>query len=193
MKRILCILLTAAMLLTACAAWAEKTDPLVVLNVDDRLADEWSEMLGLKETPVNFGVERPVVKTLTTDPKPDIFQARHEFSQITEAGLAAAFEPTDLMKEEIAAMPQCLQDLYQDSLTTEDGKLLGYFESADLLSMGFYVPDAWAASPFRDMTPPSSLEELLDFLEIYLETPMTGSALSMTSVKYGLCSTLYIP
>ena len=174
MKRTACLLLAAVLLIPACAACAEKADPLVLLSTDELLANEWSDMLGLKKTPIIPGVEQSVIKMLTTEPKPDIFQARHEFSQITEAGLAAAFEPTDLMKEEIAAMPQCLQDLYRDSLTTEDGKLLGYFESADLLSMGFYVPDAWAASPFRDMTPPSSLEELLDFLEIYLETPHDG-------------------
>ncbi len=175
MKKILCILLVAVMLVTACASvCAEKADPLVLLSAEEELADEWSEMLGLKKRPVNLGFDGPIVKTLTADPNPDIFLTSHYFTEAMDAGMAAAFEPTDLMKKDMASMPQCMQDLIRDSLTTEDGKLLGYIESTDLLTMGFYVPDAWAASPFRDMTPPSSLEELLDFLEIYLETPHDG-------------------
>ena len=88
--------------------------------------------------------------------------------------MVAAFEPTELMKEDMAAMPQYLQDVIREHLMTEDGKLSGYLDNLDVQPLGFYVPDAWEASPYRDMTPPSSIEEMLDFLEIYLDTPHDG-------------------
>lgn len=101
------------------------------------------------------------------------FISSFEPNDLPEGGICA-FEPTELMKEEMASMPQILQDLIHDYMMTEDGELLAYPYDIDILPSGFYVPDAWAASPFSDMTPPTSAEELLDFLEIYLETPHEG-------------------
>ena len=62
---------------------------------------------------------------------------------------------------------------------TEEGRMLcypvaGYSVSEAPVFIGYWVPDAWAASPFRDMTPPSSFEELLDFIEVFLDTPHDG-------------------
>lgn len=100
--------------------------------------------------------------------------------------MVAAFEPTELMREEMAAMPQYLQDVFRENLMTEDGKLLGYLRNLEVQPLGFYVPDAWAASPYRDMTPPSSIEEMLDFLEIYLDTPHDGFCFFTTLLTAGL-------
>ncbi len=47
-KRLICILLAVMMLIPACAAWAEKDgEALIVYEAGERLAKEWSEMLGL--------------------------------------------------------------------------------------------------------------------------------------------------
>lgn len=172
MKRIICILLAAAMLIPVCSAWAEKDKALIVYDVYEDLAKEWSEMLGLEQPPIEFDCTESVTELLKGDSAPDIFG--YNFFALKETGLITAFEPTELMKEEMAAMPQYLQDVFQEHLMTEDGKLLGYLDNLDVQPLGFYVPDAWEASPYRDMTPPTSVEEILEFLETYLDTPHDG-------------------
>ena len=173
MKRLICTLLAAMMLIPACAAWAEKDrKSLIVYDASENLAKEWSQMLGLEQPPIEFDTTESVMELIKGDSAPDIFG--YDFFALKEAGMVAAFEPTELMKEDMAAMPQYLQDVIREHLMTEDGKLSGYLDNLDVQPLGFYVPDAWEASPYRDMTPPSSIEEMLDFLEIYLDTPHDG-------------------
>ena len=173
MKRMICILLAAVMFVPACTAWAEKDRKrLIVYDASENLAKEWSEMLGLEQPPIEFDTTESVMELVKGDSAPDI--CGYDFFALKEAGMVAAFEPTELMKEDMAAMPQYLQDVIREHLMTEDGKLSGYLDNLDVQPLGFYVPDAWEASPYRDMTPPSSIEEMLDFLEIYLDTPHDG-------------------
>ena len=173
MKRMVCILLAVAMLIPVCTAWAEKDgEALIVYEAGESLAKEWSEMLGLKQPPIELDCTESVLELVKGDTAPDI--CGYDFFALKEAGMVAAFEPTELMKEDMAAMPQYLQDVLREHLMTEDGKLLGYLKNLEVQPLGFYVPDAWAASPYREMTPPSSIEEILDFLEIYLDTPHDG-------------------
>jgi len=161
------------MLIPASAAWAEKDrKSLIVYDASEDLAKEWSEMLGLENPPIEFDTTESVMELIKGDSAPDI--CGYDFFALKEAGMVAAFEPTELMKEEMAAMPQYLQDVIREHLMTEDGKLSGYLDNLDVQPLGFYVPDAWEASPYRDMTPPSSIEGMLDFLEIYLDTPHDG-------------------
>ena len=173
MKRMICILLAAVMFVPACTAWAEKDrKSLIVYDASENLAKEWSEMLGLEQPPIEFDTTESVMELVKGDSAPDI--CGYDFFALKEAGMVAAFEPTELMKEDMAAMPQYLQDVIREHLMTEDGKLSGYLDNLDVQPLGFYVPDAWEASPYRDMTPPSSIAEMLDFLEIYLDTPHDG-------------------
>lgn len=173
MKRLICTLLAAMMLIPACAAWAEKDgETLIVYETGESLAKEWSQMLGLEQPPIEYDCTDSIMELVKGDSAPDI--CGYDFFALKEAGMVAAFEPTELMKEEMAAMPQYLQDVLREHLMTEDGKLSGYLSNLEVQPLGFYVPDAWEASPYRDMTPPSSIEEMLDFLEIYLDTPHDG-------------------
>ena len=173
MKRMICILLAAVMFVPACTAWAEKDrKSLIVYDASENLAKEWSQMLGLEQPPIEYDCTDSVMELVKGDSAPDI--CGYDFFALKEAGMVAAFEPTELMKEDMAAMPQYLQDVIREHLMTEDGKLSGYLDNLDVQPLGFYVPDAWEASPYRDMTPPSSIEEMLDFLEIYLDTPHDG-------------------
>ena len=161
------------MLIPACAAWAEKDgETLIVYDTSENLAKEWSQMLGLEQPPIEYDCTDSIMELVKGDSAPDI--CGYDFFALKEAGMVAAFEPTELMKEDMAAMPQYLQDVIREHLMTEDGKLSGYLDNLDVQPLGFYVPDAWEASPYRDMTPPSSIEEMLDFLEIYLDTPHDG-------------------
>lgn len=169
----ICILLAAVMFVPACAAWAEKDgETLIVYETGESLAKEWSQMLGLEQPPIEYDCTDSIMELVKGDSAPDI--CGYDFFALKEAGMVAAFEPTELMKEEMAAMPQYLQDVLREHLMTEDGKLSGYLSNLEVQPLGFYVPDAWEASPYRDMTPPSSIEEMLDFLEIYLDTPHDG-------------------
>ena len=173
MKRMICILLAIAMFIPVCTAWAEKDgEALIVYEAGESLAKEWSEMLGLENPPIELDCTESVLELVKGDNAPDI--CGYDFFALKEAVMVAAFEPTELMREEMAAMPQYLQDVLREHLMTEDGKLSGYLDNLDVQPLGFYVPDAWEASPYRDMTPPTSVEEILDFLEIYLETPHDG-------------------
>ena len=173
MKRLICTLLAAMMLIPACAAWAEKDrKSLIVYDASENLAKEWSQMLGLEQPPIEYDCTDSIMELVKGDSAPDI--CGYDFFALKEAGMVAAFEPTELMKEDMAAMPQYLQDVIREHLMTEDGKLSGYLSNLEVQPLGFYVPDAWEASPYRDMTPPSSIEEMLDFLEIYLDTPHDG-------------------
>ena len=110
----------------------------------------------------------------------DIFTYRDETPKMLyNAGLIEPFAPTNNMLEEISSMSPLIQQVFRTELMTEDGKLLaypgaGYFICFVPGFIGYWVPDAWAASPFRDITPPSSFEELLDFIEIFLDTPHEG-------------------
>ena len=76
-------------------------------------------------------------------------------------------------------MSPLIRQVIRSELMTEDGKLLAYPTDGYSFCyvpgfIGYWVPDAWADSPFRDMTPPSSYEELLDFIEVFLDTPHDG-------------------
>ena len=180
MNRVIRILLAAMMLAAIIlqAACAETiTEEPVLYAVDEALAADWAQMLGLEKKLSNTpGNTENLLKCLASPEAPDFFMTRR-FIRIRAAGAAAPFEPTPRMKEEIASMPRFLQDVIEDCLTAEDGRLLAYPYSIDMMPMGYTLPDAWADSPFRNMTPPASFEEFLDFLEVYLETPHEGFCL----------------
>ena len=134
MKRLICTLLAAMMLIPACAAWAEKDrKSLIVYDASENLAKEWSEMLGLEQPPIEYDCTDSIMELVKGDSAPDI--CGYDFFALKEAGMVAAFEPTELMKEEMAAMPQYLQDVIREHLMTEDGKLSGYLDNLAALFM----------------------------------------------------------
>ena len=101
MKRMICILLAAVMFVPACTAWAEKDrKSLIVYDASENLAKEWSEMLGLEQPPIEFDTTESVMELVKGDSAPDI--CGYDFFALKEAGMVAAFEPTELMKEDMA-------------------------------------------------------------------------------------------
>ena len=113
MKRIICLLLAAAMLISICTAWAEKNgEALIVYEAGESLAKEWSEMLGLENPPIELDCTESVMELVKGDSAPDI--CGYDFFALKEAGMVAAFEPTELMKEDMAAMPQYLHDVVRE-------------------------------------------------------------------------------
>ena len=85
--------------------------------------------------------------------------------------------PDETLVNDLETMPPFTRELIRKYLVTEDGQFWGCADYFDLKAMLFYVPDAWADSPFRDRTPPTSFEDFLDFAELYLDTPHEGFCL----------------
>ena len=184
----MCILLLAVMIVLVITQYAyaneEKTAPVLYDFVESEEAGLWAEMLGFDQPLTNIVPRRDhdYLTDILQEYRPDFFRAYASEAnprELYQAGLIEAFEPTEAMLREISEMPRYLQTLFRDELMTEDGRLLGYpsssygvFEAP--LFIGYWIPDAWQASPFRDMTPPSSFEELLDFIEVFLDTPHDG-------------------
>ena len=187
-----CILLAAMtaiilLLMTAACAWAEgKQEPPRLLQISDvETGKQWAEMLGFREPLESLPITQAYdsYTDLINDYRPDfvgVFTYQDETPKtLCKAGLIEPFAPTDAMREEIASMSPLIRQVFRSELMTGDGKLLAYpGAGADICyvpgMIGYWVPDAWAASPFRDMTPPSSFEELLDFIEVFLDTPHDG-------------------
>ena len=188
-SRILLAAVMAMMLLfmTAAGAWAEGTrEPPKLLDHDTGLEKQWSEITGLSEPLTILNVNHLQYDSfidLINDYQPDFFCVSTYYEEtpksLYKAGLIEAFTPTEAMLEEIESMSPLIRQVIRSELMTEDGKLLAYPTDGYSFCyvpgfIGYWVPDAWADSPFRDMTPPSSYEELLDFIEVFLDTPHDG-------------------
>ena len=189
MQRKISLAVMAIMLFLMAAAnsQAEETrEPPKLLWFNNEETEKlWAEMMGFQDP-----VERLIIKKhydsfsdLINDYHPDfmdIFTYRDETPKMLyNAGLIEPFAPTNNMLEEISSMSPLIQQVFRTELMTEDGQLLAYPASGYSITfvpgfIGYWVPDAWAASPFRDMTLPSSYAELLDFIEVFLDTPHEG-------------------
>ena len=187
-KRItLAVMAIMLCVMTAANAGAEGTQepPTLLWIAGEETEKQWAEMLGFQE-PLKSLVAKQHYDSfidLINDYQPDFFGVDTDMQEtpkaLYKAGLIEPFAPTSAMLEEIESMSPLIQQVIRNELMTEDGKLLaypgaGYFICFVPGFIGYWVPDAWAASPFRDITPPSSFEELLDFIEIFLDTPHEG-------------------
>ena len=187
-KRItLAVMAIMLCVMTAANAGAEGTQepPTLLWIAGEETEKQWAEMLGFQE-PLKSLVAKQHYDSfidLINDYQPVFFGVDTDMQEtpkaLYKASLIEPFAPTSAMLEEIESMSPLIQQVIRNELMTEDGKLLaypgaGYFICFVPGFIGYWVPDAWAASPFRDITPPSSFEELLDFIEIFLDTPHEG-------------------
>ena len=78
------------------------------------------------------------------------------------------------MLAEYEEMPQTVKDILNPLIIADEEHFYGYPEYSHPEAMMFWVPDAWSESPFNEASPPQSYSELLDFLELYLNTPHDG-------------------
>ena len=164
-------------LLSASIIHPAAADP-IISGIEDTYWNDWSKILHTSSplTSVDNDLDDPLVYLQSSTP-PDVFRiqpTRENFKAIVQAELLEPFEPSEKMKEEIKNFPPVIQSVMQELVCNEDGLLLGYPKYLSLQGMLFWVPDAWNASPFKDVTPPTSFTEVLDFLELYLNTPHDG-------------------
>ena len=178
MKRIVCCLLSIAIISIVFFANAEnKHTPFVQHIWEDEVLYDWVQILGLDEKlesePIKENNE--IIQSLHSDNPPDFFSVYgYELSDYLSEDFCAPFTPSDKMLDDIHAMPPIIQQALKQSIFTKDNKLYAYPVSIEAAPMLYWVPEAWADSPFHSIDPPTSYTELLDFLEAYLDTPHDG-------------------
>lgn len=191
MKRRICVLLAAltlALTLSTCAGVkAEKNDFYV--NVTS-LADAFEELE--VEDPDRWYWEDTTLSGLMEKNRsgqaPDLIRVYEGIDEFKKTGAVVPFTPSEKLVDDFETMPPFVREALRKYLVTEDGRFWGYVEGGVYLkTMLFYVPGAWADSPFRDRTPPTSFEEFLDFAEVYLDTPHEGFCLLYNWSNEKLC------
>ena len=179
MKRRFCILLAAVMLvftLTSLTNVKAATDDfhVSVANLKEALA-HMEDSLHWESITYSRLLDR-----IQSGQEPDLLNTQVVFGELQalkDAGVITPFTPDETLVNDLESMPPFTQELIRKYLVTENGQFWGCADYFDLKAMLFYVPDAWADSPFRDRTPPTSFEEFLDFAELYLDTPHKGFCL----------------
>ena len=143
MKNLFCILLLAVMLLAIIllamtvsqATLAEGQTVLIVYGDEDagnteNLHADWASMIGSAGTleELRFSGYRKTMDVVVGNNPPDFFmiESRDCIADFIEKGLVSAFEPTQMMMDDIAAMPAFVQNAIRDNLMTEDGRLYGF-------------------------------------------------------------------
>lgn len=148
-----------------------------VYGIDDNIKCEWEKLSGDGNhisdlSPLN----KAKSDILQSEEGPDIINiitSTEPINELINSGLIAAIIPTSELSEDIDSMPNIVKRAFMDNFVTE-GMYYGFPYDITISAMGFWVPEAWAGSPFDDMDPPSSFTELLDFIEHYLDTPHDG-------------------
>ena len=141
---------------------------------EDIYLSEWSNILGLSSILHEAKGSDRTLLSLASENPPDIFMLEaDDFLPAKQNGYLYKFKPSSKMLKEYEEMPQIVKNVLSTFISDED-QFYGYPEYIHGKPMMFWVPDAWAASPFKGITPPQSFCELLDFVELYLNTPHDG-------------------
>ena len=181
MKRRICILLAAVVLIlamTPCVnVMAERNDFMVWVS---SLPDAFNER---HEDNYDFNPWREVMFSklqgeIQSGRTTDLIRVFEDIDTFKKIGAIVPFTPSEKLVNDLETMPPFVREALRKYLVTEDGRFWGCVEGGLWLkTMLFYVPGAWADSPFKDRTPPTSFEEFLDFAEVYLDTPHEGFCL----------------
>ena len=143
--------------------------------MEDVYLSEWSKILGLHSIIREAQKRDNILTSLAAENAPDIFALEaNDFSIAKQEGYLYQFHATPKMLAEYEDMPQIVKEILSPLIVADEEYFYGYPEYCFPEAMMFWVPDAWEASPFKEVTPPQSYSELLDFLELYLDTPHDG-------------------
>lgn len=154
-----------------------ESEPTYRNIIEDAYISEWTDILGLsslmREAPGSLDID--TLPALSSENTPDIFMTDYGILLTAkQSGYLCKFKPSPEMLAEYEEMPRIVKELLSPMIVADDGSFYGYPNHINAEAMMFWVPDAWSASPFKNITPPQSFSELLDFLEIYLNTPHDG-------------------
>ena len=185
MKNVFYILLVAVMIFAQCSyaagGQAAETETPILMGINEDMLYVWAEKLGFSKPLKNLFITKSYDDYFdeVQDYQPDFFSCDGAtLKGWLDEEIIEPFTPTDAMLNEIASMPKYVQMVFRNELMMDDGKLLGYPNSGYAICgpdfICYWIPDAWNASPFQSMDPPSSFEEMMDFMEKYLDTPHDG-------------------
>ena len=154
-----------------------ESEPTYRNIIEDAYISEWTDILGLsslmREAPGSLDID--TLPALSSENAPDIFMTDYGvLLTAKQSGYLCKFKPSPEMLAEYEEMPRIVKELLSPMIVADDGSFYGYPDHINAEAIMFWVPDAWSASPFKNITPPQSFSELLDFLEIYLNTPHDG-------------------
>ena len=193
MKKRICVLLAAVVLTLAMMPYVNAMAEQKDFRIDvSSLADVFNER---HDDNYDFDPWREEMfsefqEEIRSGRIPDLIQVYDgdSLETLKKAGAIVPFAPSEKLIKDFETMPPFVREALREDLVTEDGQFWDCIEGGlDLKAMLFYVPSAWADSPFHDRTPPTSFEEFLDFAEIYLDTPHEGFCLLYNWSNEKLC------
>lgn len=177
MSRIISVPLIICLLFIAGTSLAESASKPVICGVHEKYLGEWAEILNIDKLN-SKGINGNPYESLITTGKPDVLSLSSSMDSIVNFAsedLLCSFKPSTKMAAELNGMPPFVQQALRKYLFTPDGeKVYGYPENIDVETMLFWVPDVWEDSPFNQVARPSSFEDILNFIELYVETPHDG-------------------
>ena len=179
MKRRICVLLLAVMLalsLILCTGGMAEEKDFIVTVVS--LADAFAKFENPDLYPERDIQLSELQEEIRSGQAPDLIITYGDIETLKELGAIVPFTPSEMLVKDFETMPPFIREATRKYLITEDGQFWGCIRGGLWLkTMLFYVPSAWADSPFHDRMPPTSFEEFLDFAELYLDTPHKGFCL----------------
>ena len=189
MKRRICVLLLAVMLalsLILCTGGMAEEKDFIVTVVS--LADAFAKFENPDLYPERDIQLSELQEEIRSGQAPDLIITYGDIETLKELGAIVPFTPSEMLVKDFETMPPFIREATRKYLITEDGQFWGCIRGGLWLkTMLFYVPSAWADSPFHDRTPPTSFEEFLDFAEVYLDTPHEGFCLLYNWSNEKLC------
>ncbi|QUC65995.1 hypothetical protein [Aristaeella hokkaidonensis] len=189
MKRRICVLLLAVMLalsLILCTGGMAEEKDFIVTVVS--LADAFAKFENPDLYPERDIHLPELQEEIRSGQAPDLIITYGDIETLKELGAIVPFTPSEMLVKDFETMPPFIREATRKYLITEDGQFWGCIRGGLWLkTMLFYVPSAWADSPFHDRTPPTSFEEFLDFAEVYLDTPHEGFCLLYNWSNEKLC------
>ena len=169
------LVITILLMTISCTTTAFSASEPTYLNCDEDYLSEWSSILGLNSHMREAKGTQDTLLSLASEDAPDIFMLdAYDCSAAKQKGYLYRFKASNKMLAEYDEMPQIVKDILKSLIVADEAEFYGYPEYIHCEAMMFWVPDAWAASPFKEMTPPESFCDLLDFVDLYLSTPHDG-------------------
>ena len=165
MKRRICVLLLVVMLalsLILCTGGMAEEKDFIVTVVS--LADAFAKFENPDLYPERDIQLSELQEEIRSGQAPDLIITYGDIETLKELGAIVPFTPSEMLVKDFETMPPFSREATRKYLITEDGQFWGCIRGGLWLkTMLFYVPSAWADSPFHDRTPPTSFEEFLDF------------------------------
>ena len=158
------VLLFALCMALSCAAWAENREPIRLIDIDP--TSFWKDN-GIRKTNVSYDPWGDSVALLRGENAADLMVLRSyndDFAVFRDSGLLADLSASEAIREAVDRMTPAIRQL----ITADDGRILALPYRAGLHPF-YWSQEAWDAAGLTEADVPQSYEELLDFIERWIE------------------------